>query len=317
MGAFHRIVFFGTPDFAVPTLEALAASGRRPLRVVSQPPRPAGRGRHVQPPPVASAAERLGLPVLYPHRVREPEFLEEIEALEPDLAVVVAFGQIFPARLLAIPRAGCINLHASLLPAYRGAAPIQAAIAAGEDVTGVSTMIMEEGLDSGPVLLQAATPIAEGETAGELSERLARLGADLVLRTLDQLEAGSLTPRPQDSSLATYAPRIVKEAGRVDWERGAEELNRLLRAFTPWPGLSTELRERPLKILDAIPLDPPAVTEDGAPGTFLGVVDGRLAVRSGSSSVLGLGRVQRPGRKAVSAVDLVNGERLRPGERFI
>ena len=275
----------------MPTLEALVDAGRRPIRVITQPPRPVGRGRKVQPPPVALVAQRLGLPVMFPQRVRETEFLDEMAALEPDLAVVVAFGQIFPARLLAIPRFGCVNLHASLLPAYRGAAPIQAAVAAGDSETGVSTMVMEQGLDSGPVLLQASTPIAEGETAEELSDRLAKLGADLVLRTLEAFENETLTPKPQDASLATYAPRISKDDGRVDWRRDAGELARRLRAFTPWPGLSAELRGVPLKILDARPVAAVPGTVNGEPGTFLGIVDGFLAVRSGDGSVLVVGGI--------------------------
>jgi methionyl-tRNA formyltransferase len=311
----ERILFFGTPEFAVPTLEALTAAGRKPLLAVTQPDRPVGRGRKVQPPPVKVAAEGLGIPVEQPERVKAPEFLERVAALEPDVAVVVAFGQIFPQKLLDLPRHGCLNLHASLLPGYRGAAPIQAALAAGDGVTGVTSMVMEAGLDSGPMLLKEETAIGPRETAPELAARLAHLGGALMVRTLDALEAGTVKPEPQDDAAASYAPRIRKEDGRVRWSLSATRLYDRLRAFTPWPGLTAELEGAPLKIHAAVPLD--RDPQGAPPGTFLGLEAGRAAVVCGDSTVLGLETVQRPGKKAQRAIDLVNGERLEAGAQFL
>lgn len=314
MECLERIAFFGTPEFAVPTLAALVDSGRAPRVVVSQPARPAGRGRPLADPPVAAWAREHGLPVLQPLRVREPAFLAEIGALGLDLAVVVAFGQIFPAALLELPRLGCINLHASLLPRHRGAAPVQAAILAGDAMTGVSTMQMTAGLDSGPILLQRETPIGPRETAGELGVRLAELGAALVLETLRALAAGTLAPRAQDDSAATYAPRLDKAVGRVDWSLDAAVLARRLRAYTPWPGLEAALRGAPVKLVRAAPAE--SADGDGAPGTVLGLRAGRLAVACGGASVLEIEALQRAGRRPLSAADFANGERLRAGERF-
>lgn len=308
------LLFFGTPELAVPTLAALVESGRVPLRVVTQPARPAGRGRQLQDPPVARWARERGLPVLQPEKVRDPAFLGELRPLGPAVAVVVAFGQIFPRSLLELPRHGCVNLHASLLPRYRGASPIQAAVAAGETRTGVTTMLMEEGLDTGPILLQEETEIGPAETAGELAGRLAEIGARLVVRTLEELEKGALAPRPQDPALATYAPRLTRESGRVDWSLGARELFNRLRAFTPWPGLTAELRGEPVKIVWAEPLEGEAA--GGEPGTFLGLRDGLLAVACGGGGALGVRELQRPGRKPLQAADFLNGERLRVGEKL-
>jgi len=238
MSALDRILFFGTPEFAVPTLAALVAAGRVPALVVTQPARPAGRGQRPQDPPVARWAREHGLAVAMPERVRDPAFLEAAAALAPDVAVVVAFGQIFPRALLDLPRYGCINLHASLLPRWRGASPIQAAVAAGDARTGVATMLMEAGLDTGPILLEEATEIDAEETAGELSRRLAEAGGPLMVRTLQELERGSLVPRPQAAEGATYAPRLTRESGRVDWSFTAPEIHHRLRAYTPWPGLT-------------------------------------------------------------------------------
>ena len=311
------LLFFGTPELAVPTLAALVESGRAPVRVVTQPARPVGRGRQLQDPPVARWARERGLPVLQPEKVRDPAFLDELRPLEPGVAVVVAFGQIFPRALLELPRHGCINLHASLLPRYRGASPIQAAVAAGETRTGATTMLMEEGLDSGPILLQEETEIGTAETAGELSRRLAGLGAGLVVRTLEELEQGRLAPRPQDPAQATYAPRLTRESGRVDWSLNARDLFNRLRAFTPWPGLTAELRGEPLKLVWAEPLEGEAAGEEPGeePGTFLGLRDGLLAVACGGG-VLGVRELQRPGRKPLRAADFLNGERLRVGEKL-
>ena len=313
MPAFERILFFGTPVLAVPVLAALVEAGRRPAAVVTQPARPVGRGLKVADPPVAAWAREHEIPVIQPVRVRDPAFLAEAEELAPDVAVVVAFGQIFPPALLRLPKHGCVNLHASLLPRWRGAAPIQAAIAAGDPRTGVTTMLMEEGLDTGPMLLREETEIGPEETAGELSRRLAEMGGGLMVRTLEAMERGEVVPQPQDDAVATYAPRLTRGSGRVDWNRGAAEIERRLRAFTPWPGLSAELRGEPVKLVRVEVLQEPAVA---APGTFLGLREGRLAVASGDGTVLGISELQRPGRKPLRASDFANGERLRGGETF-
>jgi len=309
---FERILFFGTPELAVPTLAALVAAGRTPAAVITQPSRPVGRGLKVADPPVAAWARERGLEVIQPVKVRDPAFLVQAAELAPDVAVVVAFGQIFPTALLQIPKHGCINLHASLLPRWRGAAPIQAAIAAGDPLTGVTTMLMEEGLDTGPMLLREETEIGPGETAGELGRRLADMGGRLVVRTLEAMERGEVVPEPQDNALATYAPRLTRE--RVDWSLTAREIYDRLRAFTPWPGLSAELRGEPVKLVRVEVLPEEATA---APGTFLSLRDHRLAVACGKGTVLGISELQRPGRKPLRASDFANGERLRGGELFL
>lgn len=319
-----RTLFFGTPHIAVPPLEAMTAAGYRPLRVISQPSRPVGRGRRIEPPPVAAWALEHGLELRQPESVRDEDFLAELEELAPDVAVVVAFGQIFRQALLDLPRHGCLNLHASLLPKYRGAAPIQAAIAHGDPLTGVTVMRMERGLDSGPMLLRREMPIGPDETSPELAERIAALGGEMLVEALGALERGGLQETPQDDALATYAPRIEKSDGAVDWHLEARRIYDRLRAFTPWPGLSSELGGRPLKIVAARPVDgepPSGEPTDVPPGTFLGLrEDGRgeagIAVACGGGTMLCLTRVQRPGKKAVSAADFLRGERLETGERF-
>jgi methionyl-tRNA formyltransferase len=320
----ERILFFGTPDLAVPTLAALVEAGRAPLRVVTQPGRPVGRGQKVQDPPVARWAREHGLEVMQPERVRRAEFLDAVRPLAPDIAVVVAFGQIFPKELLEIPRYGCVNLHTSLLPRWRGASPIQAAVAAGDPVTGATTMLMEEGLDTGPILLQEEMAIGPRETAGELAVRLGEAGGRLMVRTLELLEAGALAPRPQpdagDGGGVTYAARLSRDSGRIDWRLPAEAIFWRLRAYTPWPGSTAELRGEPVKVIWAEPL--PAQSAQSAdtagvePGTVLGLRDGLLAVACGGDTVLGIRELQRPGRKPLKAADFMNGERLRAGEQF-
>ena len=315
MSSIDRIVFFGTPEFAVPTLAALVAAGRAPVLAVTQPARPVGRGQRLQDPPVAAWARERNLPVSQPERVRDPAFLAALAALAPDVAVVVAFGQIFPRALLDLPRLGCVNLHASLLPRWRGASPIQAAVAAGDARTGVCTMRMEEGLDTGPVLLEESTEIGPRETAEELARRLAEAGGQLMVRTLQELETGSLVPRPQAADGATYASRLTRESGRIDWSLTALEIHHRLRAYTPWPGLTAELKGAPVKIPAAVVLDPAAVAA-AAPGTYLGLREGRLAVACGGGTVLGIEELQRPGKRAQRGPDFANGERLQTGERF-
>jgi methionyl-tRNA formyltransferase len=314
MPGMSGLVFFGTPEFAVPTLAALVESGRAPLLVVTQPARAVGRGRQMHEPPVATWARRHGLPVDQPERVRDEAFLDRLRELAPDLAVVVAFGQIFRRPLLELPRLGCVNVHASLLPRWRGAAPIQAAIAAADAVTGVTTMLMGEGLDSGPLLLSEETAIAPGETAEELSPRLAAMGAALLVRTVEGLERGDITPRPQDESLATYAPRLRREDGRVDWSLDAESIAARWRAYTPWPALESTLRGDAVKLARVRSGSPPSAA--AAPGELLGLEEDGVRVACGRGTAVAIGELQRAGRRALSARDFWNGERLRAGERF-
>jgi methionyl-tRNA formyltransferase len=244
--------------------------------------------------------------------VRTRDFLDRIEAFAPDVAVVVAFGQIFRTSLLSLPRLGCVNLHGSLLPRFRGAAPIQAAIAAGDGETGVTTMLMDEGLDTGPMLLSEGVAIGPADTTPSLADRLATVGGDLMVRTLRGLEDGSLVPRTQPGD-GVLAPRLKKSDGRLRLSETASQIERRFRAYQPWPGLETICRGRALKVARVRVLDLVA-SSAAAPGTFLGVHDGALAVVCGQQSVLGLESVQRPGKKAVGAQDFLNGERLARGE---
>lgn len=309
------IVFFGTPEFAVPTLEALVEAGRKPELVVSRPARPTGRGRKVEDPPVAAAAREHGIDVLQPERVADEEVLGKLQELKPDVSVVVAFGQIFPAELLEVPKHGSINLHASLLPKYRGASPIQSALVHGEKKTGVTTMLMEEELDAGPILLQEEVEIRRSETAGELAERLAKIGGGLMVQTLEQLEKGKLKPRKQRDESASYASKFSKGDGRMNWALEADELYNRLRAFDPWPGLTATFKGRPVKVLWGVPMSWERAPS-GFTGTYLGLRQGKMAILCGGDTVFGIEELQRPGKNPQRASDFVHGERLRVGERF-
>lgn len=315
MPSIERLIFFGTPEFAVPTLAAIVEAGFGPILVVSQPTRPAGRGRKPKDPPVVVWARDHGIEVEQAESVKAEEFLAKIAPLKPDLAVVVAFGQIFPQSLLDLPKLGAINLHASLLPKYRGAAPVAAALTAGEKKTGVTTMQMEAGLDTGPILMQEETEIYDYESAGDLSERLSGLGAELMVETLKRLKKGSLKPRKQRDDSATYAPRLSPEVGKINWALSAEEIANKIRACTPWPGAHALLKAKKVKILWAVPMAW-ETAPFGRVGTVLGVRQGRLAVLCGDSSILGIDSLQRPGKRALRATEFVNGERLRVGDRF-
>lgn len=300
-----RIVFMGTPDFAVPTLDALVDAGHEVALVVAQPDKPAGRGQQLRSPPVALRARALGLPLAQPKALRSGPFPERFAAVRPDVAVVVAYGRILPPALLAVPAQGCVNVHASLLPRWRGAAPIQAALLAGDPVTGVCTQRMEEGLDTGPVYLCRETPIGPRETAGELHDRLARLSAEVAVATLREWPA----PTPQDEARATWAPLVSKEDGRVDLARPAVEVDRRVRAMTPWPGGWLDTPQGPFKLLDVRPC-----AGSGAPGTVLSV---RPLVVACGEGALELVTVQPAGRRAVGGSDHANGARLRPGDPLV
>ncbi|MFZ3207294.1 MAG: methionyl-tRNA formyltransferase, partial [Geobacteraceae bacterium] len=259
-----RIIFMGTPEFACPTLGRLIERGEEIVAVVTQPDRPKGRGRQVLPPAVKLLAMRHGIPVFQPLKVRDPAFIDVVRELAPDLIVVVAFGQILPQSLLDIPRHGCINVHASLLPAYRGAAPLNWCIINGETETGVTTMLMDAGLDTGDMLLRKRTDIEPDEDSLSLHDRLSALGAEALVETLDLLGAGRLVPEKQIDSLTSYAPMLKKEDGLIDWNRPALAIKNLVRGMTPWPGAFSWLDGRTLKICRV-----EAATGSGAPGSVL------------------------------------------------
>lgn len=315
-----RLIFMGAPQFAVPTLEALAEA-RAPGRlvpdgleiaaVVTRPDKPAGRGQGVVMTPVKQRALALGLPVWQPGLLRRPANLEELRRLAPDVIVVAAFGQILRREVLELPRFGCINVHASLLPRHRGASPITAAILAGDAETGVTIMQMDEGLDTGPMLARRSIPIAPDDTTGTLGEKLSHLGAALLLDTLPQWFAGALTPQPQDEARATYTQLLKKEDGIIDWQVPAEELARQVRAYIPWPGTATTWRGKTLKIVQAAALEPAALAEEDEPPGKVSVqtINGvrALVVRCGQG-FLRLDVIQLEGKRALHADEFVRGQ---------
>jgi methionyl-tRNA formyltransferase len=313
-----RLVFCGTPEFAVPTLRRLLAEpGFTVAAVLTQPDRPKGRDLEVVAPPVKAAAVAAGIPVYQPERVRAPEVAEWLKDLAPIAVIIVAYGQIIPEKLLVIPRWGWINLHASLLPKYRGAAPIAWAIANGELFTGLTTMRINAGMDTGPMLLQQGMEILPRETAPELTARMAEAGGPLIVETLCALERGNLAPRPQKQADASYAPRLKREDGRIDWKLTAQQIDCRIRGFAPWPGAFTSFRGqlchiwgRPAPSPGSAPSAPAA-----GPGTILaGGTD--LDIACGSGTILRIEAVQLEGRKRISAREFMNGARLASGERF-
>ena len=307
-----RLAFLGSGAFAIPSFEALLASGHEVAALVTQPDRARGRGMAVAPPPLKRAAEARGIPVLQPLRIREADARTALEALGAELHVVIAYGQILPKAVLDIPPRGTINVHASLLPRYRGAAPIQWAIVRGETETGVTTMLLDEGLDTGPILLARALPIEPEETSSELEPRLARLGAELLLETLRGMQDGSVRPVPQDASAATLAPRLEKADGVLSWSQPAEEIARRVRGLQPWPGTTTLFEGRALKVLRARA----AGTSHGEPGTVLAAGADGIMVACGAGSRLQILEVQPESRRPMSAAAFVAGARLRPGSRL-
>ncbi|HZT73064.1 MAG TPA: methionyl-tRNA formyltransferase [Terriglobales bacterium] len=307
-----RVVYLGTPEFAVPPLEALAAAPDiELLGVICQPDRQAGRGLERREPAVKTAAARLGLPLLQPERIKADEAQAWLEQRRPEALAVVAYGQILPRRVFELPRWGAINAHASLLPRYRGAAPIQWALVRGETVTGVTTMRIEAGLDSGPILMQRELAVAPDETAPELSRRLAPLAAELLLETLRALAREAVVPRPQDAAQATLAPLLTKDDGLADWSQPARELYNRWRGFQPWPGLHTSFRGQPLQL---IRVRPAASDAAAAPGTL--ALDGAQLAAACGSGALVLDEVRLAGRAAVAGAAFARGARLRPGERL-
>jgi len=299
-----RIIFMGTPDFAVPTLAALTEAGHTIAAVYTQPPRPAGRGKKLQPSPVQIAAETLGIEVRSPVSLRNPEAQAEFAALDADIAVVAAYGLILPQAILDAPKLGCLNVHASLLPHWRGAAPIQRSILAGDEVTGITIMQMEAGLDTGPMLATARTPV-EDKTAGELTEELAEIGAQLMVGTLVDLPM--LRPVLQDDSEASYAPKIDKAEAKIDFSQSAEAIERRIRAFAPFPGAWFEFDGERVKVLKAEMVD-----GNGTAGTTL---DEALTIACGSGAVR-LRRVQRAGKPVMDAADFLRGKAVPAGTKL-
>jgi len=305
-----RTVFMGTPEFALPTLQGLIDAGVDLVGIYTQPDRPKGRGKQVAVPPVKELALNHGIPVFQPPKLRAPEAAADLEDLAPDLIVVVAYGQILPKRVLDIPRYGCINVHASLLPKYRGAAPINKAIMEGETETGITTMLMDAGLDTGDMLVKRSLAIGPDETAGELHERLARLGRETMEETLRQLCAGELAPEKQDDNLTSYAPMLKKEDGRLDWSRPADELHNLVRGLDPWPGAYTTLNGQLLKVARTR-----VAAGSGAPGCVVAADQEGVCVACGDG-LLVVGELQLPGRKRLAAADFLRGQPLPAGTRL-
>jgi len=308
-----RIAFFGTPAFAVPTLEALVASRHEVVTVVTQPDRPRGRGQRVSDAPVKTTALARGLPVLQPDRAKAPEFLAALSALAPDLGVVAAYGKILPQSLLDIPRLGLLNVHASLLPAWRGAAPVHRAVMAGDTETGVTIMRVVLALDAGPTLTRRVRPIGPDETSVEVERDLAAIGADLLVAAVDDLAAGRAVETPQDDSRATYAPRLTRDDGAIDWRRPAVDLHNQVRGLHPWPHAFTFLDGTRYLLHRTAVADRSA---QGEPGTVLVAAGDVFVVGTGGPSPLGLLEIQPEGKRVLDARAFLAGRRISPGARF-
>jgi methionyl-tRNA formyltransferase len=305
-----RVVFMGTPEFAVPTLAKLDETGHEVLLVVTQPDRPVGRGHILTPPPVKQKAVELGLEVFQPEKIKTHESFEQLQALAPDVIVVVGYGQIIPQRIIDLPKHGCVNVHSSLLPKYRGAAPVNWAIVRGETKTGVCTMKIVKKLDAGDVLLCRETAIGENETASEVMERLAPMGADLLVETLAGLKAGTIMPQPQDDEASTYAPMMKREDGLIDWSLPAREIHNRARGFDPWPGAYTTFRGKRLHLRGTR-------TGEGTAAAGAIVEAGEaLVIGCGGGGLLRAREVQLEGKARMRAADFANGYRPAPGERL-
>ncbi|MGC1903372.1 MAG: methionyl-tRNA formyltransferase [Candidatus Acidiferrum sp.] len=311
-----KIVFCGTPQFAVPTLKHLLTQTEFEIAaVITQPDRPSGRGMKLTASPVKEAALAAGVPVHQPEKIRAPEAQQTLEAIAPDCIVIIAYGQIIPSRLLPIPRLGWINLHASLLPKYRGAAPINWAIVNGETKSGLTTMRIDAGMDTGEMLLQHEMPIGVTETTPELASRMSESGAPLVVETLRGIEAGTLKPRTQDSADATYAPMMKKEDGRIDWSRNATETYNRMRGFTPWPGAYTVLRGKTCQIVGKPVSKEVRGSGNVLPGTIR-VEQNGVHVSCGGGTELLITSVKMEGSRSMDAMEYARGARLTEGERF-
>ena len=306
-----KVIFMGTPDFAVGTLKALIASEHEVAAVVTQPDKPKGRGKTMQYTPVKEVAVEAGIPVLQPVKVRDPQVVEELRAYQADVIVVVAFGQIIPKSILEMPKYGCINVHASLLPEYRGAAPIQWAVIDGKEKTGVTTMQMDEGLDTGDMLLVEEVVLAEDETGGSLFDKLCEVGADVLLKTLEELPKNTLVPKKQPKESPTpYAVMLTKEMGQINWDRSAAEIERLVRGLNPWPSAYTHLNGKTLKIWKASVKEGQA--EEAQNGEIVNVTKKELLVKTGEG-LLSLDEVQLEGKKRMPADAFLRGYAVEKG----
>ncbi len=311
-GECMHIIFIGTPDFAVPTLEALIDAGHRIVLAVTQPDRPKGRSGEVQAPPVKEAALAHGIEVYQPERIRDQACVEYLRQQGADIIVVAAYGQILPKEILEMPPYGCVNVHASLLPKYRGAAPIQWAVINGEAVTGVTTMRMDEGLDTGDIILAEEVVLAPDETGGSLFDRLSEVGARLCVQTLSDIEEGTAVYTPQDDTQATKVGMISRQLGHLDWDRPAAELERLIRGLDPWPGAYTEWNGRTLKIWKSAVID---INSGMEPGTVAEVTGDAVSVQTGDG-LLALLELQPEGKKRMSADAFLRGYQMQPGDRL-
>ena len=305
-----RIVFMGTPDFAVPSLKALIDSGYDVVGVFCQPDRPKGRGHKLAACPVKELALQHNIPVFQPERIKRAEGVEMLKSCAPDLCVTAAFGQLLSQEILDIPPLGTVNVHSSLLPKHRGSAPINWSVIMGDQVTGVTTMFTDKGMDTGDILLMKETPIGEKENAGELSDRLAVMGAELLIETIREMEAGTLTRIPQDHEAATYEPKMDKELGRIDWTKTAQEIDWLVRGTTPWPGAFTTMQEQTIKIFE---IDVKEGAATGVPGEII-FADAKngLVVSCGDHDVE-LKQIQMPGAKRMNAKDYLRGHTMDTG----
>ncbi len=307
-----KIVFMGTPDFSVPVLRALKEAGHEICAVVTQPDKPKGRGKRMQFSPVKECAIAYGLTIYQPRKVKEDSFIEQIKAIKPDAIIVVAFGQILPQFFLDIPKYGCINVHASLLPRWRGAAPIQYAILDGDKESGVTIMQMDAGIDTGDMLLSQKVILDEKETAGSLHDKLSTIGADLLLKTLEGLELGTITPHKQEDSLSCYAGMLTKELGNIDFSKPAEEIERLIRGLNPWPSAYKKKKKKTLKIWEAEVKKEQREEERKQPGTILEVKKDCFDIQTGDG-ILVVKEVQLEGKKRMDAASFLRGYHLLKG----
>ena len=307
-----KIIFMGTPDFAVSALDALCRSGQEVILAVTQPDRQKGRGRKVIQTPVKVCAEKWGVPVFQPVRIREAEAIEQIRSLSPDLIVVAAFGQILPQELLDIPRLGCVNIHASLLPRLRGAAPIQWSVINGDSESGITLMQMNAGLDTGDILFQESVPIGPQETGESLYEKLAELGGEMIVKYLPAIEAGEVKPVKQDDSLSSYAPMLRKKMGEIDWTMSAAQIEQRMRGMLPWPGAYTTLEGHTLKIWSARVLPADSKYADAVPGTVLFTDKKTICVAAGQGA-LALLEVQAEGKKRMGTDAFLRGTKVPEG----
>ncbi|MBF0447522.1 MAG: methionyl-tRNA formyltransferase [Magnetococcales bacterium] len=306
-----RIVYMGTPDFAVYPLQALLDGGEQVVGVFTQPDKKTGRGQKTQATPVKVAASQANIPVFQPLKMRDPEAVAQLKALQPDLVVVTAYGQILSEEVLAIPPQGCINIHASLLPRWRGAAPIQRALLAGDEESGISIMLMEKGLDTGPVYSSVRTPLSKTMTGGELHDQLARLGADLLLKTLSQMKAGTVPAQAQPEQGVTYAKKLTRADEEIDWSQPAEQIQRQIFALNPWPAAMSQLGNNAIKLFRCSP-GQGQITQ---PGTVIALHEEGPEISCGQGSLI-ITEIQKPGKKRMPAADWLRGRPLKIGDRL-